>query len=119
MRDSIEDALDMLGVSGDSDPATLARAYRHLARQNHPDVSDDPDAAQRFAALSAAYRLAADHVRAHPPPRPDRSAATGLGVSRLEPQGMRQPPIVAGPVRVEPPRAAGKPAGSPGRRGGR
>jgi len=61
---SIEQALEVLGVTADSDPDAVAHAYRRLARATHPDVSPQPDAAERFAALEAAYRLVADHARA-------------------------------------------------------
>ena len=36
-------------------PAGLKSAYRSKALRIHPDVSDAPDAAQRFAELSEAY----------------------------------------------------------------
>ena len=59
MARSIEEALRVLGVAADSDPATVAHAYRRLARATHPDVSPDPDATHRFATVAAAYRLVA------------------------------------------------------------
>jgi hypothetical protein len=62
---SIQQALELLGVTADSDPVTLARAYRRLARTNHPDLCTDPDAAERFAAIATAYHLIRDH--AEPP----------------------------------------------------
>src|SRR4051794_17893147 len=63
MPGSIEEAFRLLGVAADSDAATVAHAYRRLARATHPDLSPDPDAGRRFATLTAAYRLLAD--RAH------------------------------------------------------
>src|SRR4051812_13405237 len=66
MAPSIHEALDLLGVKADTDPATVAHAYPRLARANHPHVSSEPDAAQRFATITAAYRLVRD--RAATPP---------------------------------------------------
>jgi hypothetical protein len=66
MSRSLEEALSVLGVAANSDPETVARAYRRLARATHPDVSPEPDAAQRFAAVAAAYRLVCDRARQAP-----------------------------------------------------
>jgi hypothetical protein len=52
------DAFHVLGIPVDSDADEVVRAYRRLARATHPDVSADPEAADRFATLGAAYRLA-------------------------------------------------------------
>jgi hypothetical protein len=52
-----DEALTVLGIPADSDRETVTSAYRRLARATHPDVSPDPDAAQRFATVAAAYRL--------------------------------------------------------------
>ena len=52
------DAFQVLGIPADSDTDAVAHAYRRLARVTHPDVSADPAAADRFATLAAAYRLA-------------------------------------------------------------
>jgi hypothetical protein len=76
MSRSVEEALRVLGVAADSDPATVAHAYRRLARATHPDVSPDPDAARRFATVTAAYRLVADRDRSEPGARQDRGAGT-------------------------------------------
>ncbi|WP_082563753.1 MULTISPECIES: J domain-containing protein [unclassified Nocardioides] len=52
------EAFEVLGIPVDSDADAVAHAYRRLARVTHPDVSAEPEAAARFAALAAAYRLA-------------------------------------------------------------
>ncbi|WP_310964702.1 DnaJ domain-containing protein [Nocardioides terrisoli] len=57
MIQSIDEARAILGVAAESSPATVARAYRRLARATHPDVSSAPDAAERFAAICAAYEV--------------------------------------------------------------
>ena len=54
---TIEQALQVLGLPPGSDRDTATRAYRRLARATHPDCSGEPDAADRFATVTAAYRL--------------------------------------------------------------
>lgn len=97
MDKRIVDAFRLLGIPLDSDRRAVVHAYRQLARAVHPDVSSAGDAAERFGRLTEAYHLAtaapgertADLVDAEIPvrriawPRPD-------------------PPIVAGPVHVDP-----------------
>ena len=51
------EALRLLGVLPGSDRRTIGAAYRRLAREHHPDVSKRSDAAERFAAISAAYQI--------------------------------------------------------------
>jgi molecular chaperone DnaJ len=56
-----EDLYDVLGVPTTASPAEITRAYRRLARCLHPDACpDDPAAADRFARVTAAYRILAD-----------------------------------------------------------
>jgi hypothetical protein len=120
-------ALAALGLSDDADRDAVAHAYRRLARATHPDVSDSPDAAARFAALTAAYRRAIAGVdpatleTAAPPAAPAatrvtasaprtnpyvRSAPTAAHGPRgpiirpfIDLAAANDPPIVAGPVR--------------------
>jgi molecular chaperone DnaJ len=47
----------LLGVERNADVATIKRAFRGLAREVHPDVSDKPEAADRFQELARAYRV--------------------------------------------------------------
>jgi curved DNA-binding protein len=49
-----------LGVSRDADKDEIQRAYRRLARENHPDVNKDPDAEGRFKEISEAYDVLSD-----------------------------------------------------------
>ena len=45
-----------LGVSSSADAGEIKRAYRKLARENHPDTHpDDPQAADRFKKVAEAY----------------------------------------------------------------
>ena len=118
MSQSIEEAMELLGVTADSDPATVARAYRRLARATHPDVSDQPDAAVRFAAVTTAYHQLTARATSAPspgsgqPPRPPTAptpaAPTWRGGWPMSPFSRTRPDdgtaIVAGPVVVQPPR---------------
>ncbi len=84
MSRSIEEALRVLGVAADSDPATVAHAYRRLARATHPDVSPDPDATHRFATVAAAYRLVADRARRAAHGGLDRGTGTGTTLPPID-----------------------------------
>ena len=93
------DPHELLGLTPDASPDDLTRAYRRLARQIHPDVTDDPAAAEHFRALTAAYqRLLA--AAAAPRPR-----SVPVSVRRVRTSA--RPPLVAGPVHVEPPTRRG------------
>lgn len=50
-----------LGVSSSADQSGIKRAYRKLARENHPDTHpDDPAAADRFKRVAEAYDVLSD-----------------------------------------------------------
>jgi molecular chaperone DnaJ len=51
------DYYEILGISRDADDATIKKAFRRLARELHPDVSDDPAAEERFRELAEAYEV--------------------------------------------------------------
>ena len=52
---------ETLGVERSADDKEIRQAYRRLARQHHPDVNPgDPDAAERFKAINAAYEVLSD-----------------------------------------------------------
>jgi molecular chaperone DnaJ len=51
-------------VAEDADQKTISRAYRKLARDLHPDTHpDDPDAAERFKDVTAAYDVIGDPAK--------------------------------------------------------
>ncbi len=52
-----------LGVSSDASQDEIKRAYRKLARDLHPDTNPDPDAAERFKAVSEAHSVLSDTAK--------------------------------------------------------
>lgn len=56
-----KDYYQVLGVSKDADAKDITRAYRKLARENHPDAKPGDDAAEeRFKEVSTAYDVVGD-----------------------------------------------------------
>jgi molecular chaperone DnaJ len=51
------DYYELLGVERNADEAEIKKAFRRLARQLHPDVSEEPDAEVRFREVSEAYEV--------------------------------------------------------------
>jgi molecular chaperone DnaJ len=54
---SDHDYYELLGVPRGADEQQIKKAFRRLARQLHPDVSDAPDAEVRFREISEAYEV--------------------------------------------------------------
>ena len=54
------DYYEVLGVSRDASESELKSAFRNLARQYHPDVSDAPDAEEKFKEINEAYGVLSD-----------------------------------------------------------
>jgi len=52
---SRRDYYEILGVPRDADRETVRRAFRLLAAEFHPDVSDSPNALDRFREIAEAY----------------------------------------------------------------
>jgi molecular chaperone DnaJ len=56
-----DDFYKLLGVSRDASPEEIKKAYRKLARENHPDRNpDDPKAEDRFKSIQEAYDALSD-----------------------------------------------------------
>lgn len=55
-----KDYYQIMGVSRDASQEEIKRAYRKLARKYHPDVSQEPDAEQRFKEVGEAYEVLKD-----------------------------------------------------------
>ena len=57
MATSERDYYELLGVPRDATEADVKKAFRRLARELHPDVSDAPDAQERFREVVEAYEV--------------------------------------------------------------
>jgi molecular chaperone DnaJ len=53
----------LLGVARDAGPDDIKRAFRRLARELHPDVSEAPDAEHRFREVVEAYEVLSNSER--------------------------------------------------------
>src|SRR3954463_11889799 len=60
MAGGFRDYYELLGVPRDASEEDIRRAYRKLARENHPDVNKDPEAEDRFKEISEAYEVLRD-----------------------------------------------------------
>jgi molecular chaperone DnaJ len=54
------DYYEVLGVPRDASESDLKTAFRNLARKYHPDVSDAPDAEEKFKEANEAYGVLSD-----------------------------------------------------------
>ena len=54
------DYYEVLGVSRGASESELKSAFRNLARQYHPDVSDAPDAEEKFKEINEAFGVLSD-----------------------------------------------------------
>ena len=57
MATTDHDYYELLGVRRDADDQTIKKAFRKLARELHPDVSEHPEAEARFREVSEAYEV--------------------------------------------------------------
>jgi molecular chaperone DnaJ len=57
MATAERDLYELLGVARDASETDIKKAFRRLARQLHPDVSEEPDAEERFREVSEAYEV--------------------------------------------------------------
>ncbi len=57
MATTDRDYYELLGVSRGADETEIKQAFRRLARELHPDVSDAPDAEARFKEVVEAYEV--------------------------------------------------------------
>jgi molecular chaperone DnaJ len=57
MATTDRDYYELLGVGRDASDAEIKKAFRQLARELHPDVSEAPDAQERFREVVEAYEV--------------------------------------------------------------
>src|ERR687896_842442 len=57
MATTERDYYEVLGIRRDAGEDEIKKAFRRLAREVHPDVSDAPDAEARFKEVVAAYEV--------------------------------------------------------------
>jgi molecular chaperone DnaJ len=55
------DYYEILGVPRNADEKAIKSAFRRLARELHPDVSDHPEAQERFREAAEAYEVLSKH----------------------------------------------------------
>ncbi|MCW2956824.1 MAG: chaperone protein DnaJ [Thermoleophilia bacterium] len=78
-----QDFYELIGVAKDADATEIKRAYRRKARELHPDVSEEPDAEERFRRVTEAYEVLSDDKQRA---TYDRYGEAGLKSGGWEPQ---------------------------------
>jgi len=56
----VRDLYEILGIARNATQDEIRKAYRRLARELHPDVSNDPTTEERFKEVTAAYEILSD-----------------------------------------------------------
>ena len=80
-----KDYYKILGVDKQASADDIKKAYRRLARKYHPDVSKEPDAAERMSEINEANTVLSDRER--------RAAYDQVGdASQFQQGGFRPPP---------------------------
>jgi molecular chaperone DnaJ len=74
------DYYEVLGVNRNASEDELKSAFRSLARQFHPDVSNDPNAEEKFKEINEAYAVLSDQEK--------RAAYDRYGHAGVNTQGM-------------------------------
>src|SRR5215831_19734553 len=81
-RTTKRDYYEVLGVARGASDDDIKKAFRSLARELHPDVSDEPDAEERFKEVVEAYEVLSNSERRE---LYDRFGHAGLRSGGFEP----------------------------------
>lgn len=76
---SKRDYYEVLGVSRNASKDEIKKAYRKLARQYHPDVNKEPDAAEKFKEINEANEVLMDDQKRATYDQFGHDAANGAG----------------------------------------
>ncbi len=71
-RPSVENCLRLLGLGPAASHAQIRATFRRLAKEYHPDLRRDPEAAQRFIDIVRAYRVLEVELKLNDPNEPRR-----------------------------------------------
>ena len=82
MQEGSSDYYRLFGVSPGASHEEIKQAYRRLARQYHPDVSDHPEAGERFRLVAEAWAVLGDPERRRRYDRERRAAGRRPDASR-------------------------------------
>jgi len=73
------DYYDILGTPRNATQDELKSAFRNMARKYHPDVSDDPQAEERFKEINEAYAILSDDEKRTTYDRFGKAGLYGMG----------------------------------------
>jgi molecular chaperone DnaJ len=83
MAQAGKDFYKVLGVKEKASPEDIKKAYRKLAKENHPDANQgDPKAAERFKEIGEAYAVLSDPKKRKQYDQMRRLGSLGFGAGR-------------------------------------